>query len=519
MHIIILYALMIALVVNLGVSALIAGSYRSAVRRLMGMAPLISHPAVGSDRAQPAELQISRHGEGQELPSPAVLKEREHRLWRILCGLSTILGLICSLAWLVSMGAGWKPLAWMLCGLVMATPGLLLQMELMRWSLGRQALLAVAWVGALGILFSLAGIDLGMALALILPMVVIPFVLFQILFGIPELRGIAPFLLAPVFIIVWLALLGQELLAGMLGSWGGAGLGWLVGAIGAVGVFLLFSLLPAAAGGVSLAHRLSRVLGGMYRRKSYSDLIYLYGSSWLVITLIFTALNWQSSPGVVALLPLLGWGIIPAIFSHFGPDWLRIPHKQTPLLLVLRVFGFPERSGWLFDHVVQRWRFIGPVALISGTDLARRTVEPHLLVGFLEGQLQRSYIHDENAVREALAELDSDQDLDGRHRIGEFFCYASTWQRALMDLMQQASCVLMDLRGFGPPHKGCQFELEQLAANQKLENVVILVDRTTDTGLIQTIVGNGNQHTRIHLISADGERLQKPSAVLLQLLA
>jgi hypothetical protein len=263
--------------------------------------------------------------------------------------------LICSLAWIVSLGAEWKPLAWMLFGLVMATPGLILQMELMRWTLSRQALLAVAWVGSLGLLFSLAGVNVAMGMVLILPMVVIPFVLFQLLFGIPELRGIAPFLLAPVFIIVLLALLGQELLAGMLGSWGAPDLGWLVGALGAVGVFLLFSFLPAAAGGVSLAHRLSRVLGGMYRRKSYSDLIYLYGSSWLVITVIFTSLNWQFSPGIVALLPLLGWGIIPIFFSHFGPGWLGTPNnKEAPLLLVLRVFGFPERAGWLFDHLVQR---------------------------------------------------------------------------------------------------------------------------------------------------------------------
>jgi hypothetical protein len=146
-------------------------------------------------------------------------------------------------------------------------------------------------------------------------------------------------------------------------------------------------------------------------------------------------------------------------------------------------------------------------------------VEPHLLVGFLEGHLQRSYIKDADTVKAALGELDSSQDLDGRHRIGELFCYASSWKAALKGLMQQATCVLMDLRGFRPTHKGCQFELEQLAASQHIDNVVILVDKTTDTGLIKKILGNGNQHTHVHLITADGERLEEPSAVLQQLLA
>ena len=519
MPIIALVALMIALVVNLVASTLISGSYRKAVQQLMRMAPAISNATVGSTPWQPPDQLTGGGAEAQPLPSPGELTEREHRLWRILCGLSIILGMICSLAWLVSLGAGWKPLAWMLFGLVMATPGLVLQMELMRWTLSRQVMLAVAWAGSLVLLLSLAGANAGLGLILILPMVVIPLVLFQILFGIPELRAIAPFLLAPVFIIVWLALLGQELLVGMVGSSGGPDPGWLVGGLGAVGVFLLFSLLPAAAGGVSLAHRLSRKIGDMYRRKSFSDLMYLYGSSWLIITLVFTALNWQASPGIVGLLPLLGWGIIPFFFSRLGPDWLRTPNKQAPLLLVLRVFGFPGRTGWLFDHVVQRWRFIGPVALISGTDLVRRTVEPHLLVEFLEGQLQHSYLKDATAVREALAGVDSRQDLDGRHRIGEFFCYASSWKPALKHLLQQATCVLMDLRGFGPTNKGCQFELEQLAANQHLKNVVILVDRTTDTGLMQTILGHDHPHTQFHLISADGEQLEQPSVVLQRLLA
>jgi len=83
----------------------------------------------------------------------------------------------------------------------------------------------------------------------------------------------------------------------------------------------------------------------------------------------------------------------------------------------------------------------------------------------------------------------------------------------------QASCVLMDLRGFGPNNKGCRFELQQVAASKHLRNVAILMDKATDKNLIDTIIGTGTKPNQVHMISADSDRIEEPSVVLQSLLA
>jgi CubicO group peptidase (beta-lactamase class C family) len=54
------------------------------------------------------------------------------------------------------------------------------------------------------------------------------------------------------------------------------------------------------------------------------------------------------------------------------------PMAAPRTLLLLRVFGFDKRTQRRLDDLGQRWRYLGPIRLIGGADLAYATLEPHL---------------------------------------------------------------------------------------------------------------------------------------------
>jgi hypothetical protein len=133
--------------------------------------------------------------------------------------------------------------------------------------------------------------------------------------------------------------------------------------------------------------------------------------------------------------------------------------------------------GWLFDQVVQRWRFVGPVLLITASDLAARTLDADELVQFLEGRLGERFIASVDQLPPAGP---SQANRDGRFPVQEYCCYDSSWQAVLEALLQRSQVVLMDLRGFGPAHGGCLHELGRLGASAHLQRVVLLADASTD---------------------------------------
>lgn len=104
-----------------------------------------------------------------------------------------------------------------------------------------------------------------------------PLIVLGIMFGILRLRAPAPYLFPPVFLLVLMAVLGQELLASLVGSGPVGGLGVLVSLAGAWATFVLFIVVPIAIA-LLPAHALTAALGRLYRAKGFSYLSYLFGS-------------------------------------------------------------------------------------------------------------------------------------------------------------------------------------------------------------------------------------------------
>ena len=147
-------------------------------------------------------------------------------------------------------------------------------------------------------------------------------------------------------------------------------------------------------------------------------------------------------------------------------------------LLLLRVFSLGTRSERLFAGFSKLWQHIGSVQMIAGPDLATSAVEPHELLDFLAGRLQRRFIPD--TLEQRLRETEQRRGVDGRFRIADFFCHADTWQMVLSRLKKDSDVVLMDLRGFTQSNRGCVFEIKELLDGMLLRHIVFVVDRTTD---------------------------------------
>lgn len=519
MAVVLLVTLLVALPLTLALSALIAWRYRTAVRRLMRLAPspsdtdslvaTVSEPAATG--AMPAAPQVRL---------PASLLLREQRLELALALASVLIGT--TGAWLYLLVhqqefGGITPLLLLLVGLVWCTPGLVLQAVILRWSLQRQLPVLVGWGTGLVLLLALYSggfrVDsLGFVLLFLVPAVLV----LGLLFGVPGLRAIAPYLF-PVVAPLCLAVIAAFNALATLVEYGSASIRFLVSLTGAVGLLLLVALV-ALLGATLPAHRLAQWLGRLYRRQAFSDLSYLFGASWLLVLTLELLPGFNAGGGLAPLLPLLAWLWIPLLFCLM-PRLLPPPPlgSRPPCLLVLRVFRRGGAMAWLFDHVVQSWRLCGPVLLITAADLASRTLEPHELVAFVEGRLQERYISSAEQLHTQLAQIQQQPDHDGRWRVHEFCCYANSWKPTLDALLNRSDAVLMDLRGFSSRNAGCSHELQRIGRSRHLGSAVLLVDRHTDRAAAQQALG-AQSAAAITWYGAEQRRIAARGAVLASLL-
>jgi hypothetical protein len=149
-------------------------------------------------------------------------------------------------------------------------------------------------------------------------------------------------------------------------------------------------------------------------------------------------------------------------------------------LLFLRVFSLGRRSEQTFDYVSSYWRHIGNVQMIAGPDLATTTIEPHEFLEYLSGRLSRAFVGDADAFDARTRSLDEAQDLDGRFRVNDFFCYDDTWRMVVSRLAARSDAVFLDARGFSASNAGVAYELSELVNAVPLNRVVLAYDRTTD---------------------------------------
>jgi hypothetical protein len=276
-------------------------------------------------------------------------------------------------------------------------------------------------------------------------------------------------------------------------------------------------LLGATTAGAVLAWVFLRWLASSYRERRVSDQMLTVD----VMMVVFTIYTVATTAGVLewgpaaALAAFFAYKITSGVFFRFRR---RSQPNDTPqMLLFLRVFGFDRRTQKLLQDVGHRWRRIGPIRLIAGTDLVNATIEPHEFFSFMSGQLSRAFVKDRQDALGRLSESPVEADPDGLYRVEDYFCHADTWRIAVSVLARASDAILIDLRGFTVDNQGCVFELECLVASAPLNRIVLLVDHSTDVGAVEGVLrrawsampenspnqGAGPKRVRFLLASAD----------------
>lgn len=244
--------------------------------------------------------------------------------------------------------------------------------------------------------------------------------------------------------------------------------------------------LVGLVGAVVLGTLVTLWLARWYGRHGFSDQMLLLGTVFLVFAIDFSVGVSSSDGGA--------FGVGMAIFVATGAIAMvlyRVVHRsrqQAPALLMLRVFSPDPKSQRLLDRINAGWRYLGPVRMIGGPDLAIANVEPDEFLTFLRGKLRRLFIDQPAALADRLGSLTARRDPDARYRIDEFFCFDDTWRLTVTRLLEQTEAVVMDLRAFGPKNEGCILEIELLSQRGVLERTVLLVDARTDRALLDSVL-------------------------------
>lgn len=328
--------------------------------------------------------------------------------------------------------------------------------------------------------------------------------------GARRVRGVAPLAFAALLVFSLAPLFGVRMtqwLAGM--PWSA---GWVLAGPGLdAGIIVL--ALPLGL----LAWWRVKSLARGYQAKRFSDAQLLAHSWWLLVVASQTVELVAAHPGTASLLQTFAVGGVAYLLLPFllarALRWAQAgaPAPAPRTLLLLRVFGDTARTEALFDRTASRWQRFGPVTMIAAPDVGARMVDPGDLLRYASGDIATGFIKSEQELARQLAAMDVLPDGDGRYRVNEFYCRDDTWQATVVELIARADAVVMDLRGFTAERHGCEFELGELQTRCGAGRVVLVVDSSTDRGLLAQLAPEASASMRIVEI-AHGSRRQTDAA-------
>ena len=260
----------------------------------------------------------------------------------------------------------------------------------------------------------------------------------------------------------------------------------------------------------------TRLLAGWYVRFGFSDQMLLLGSTFLVFAVdqSGSASTTEGGPFGIGLVIYLAAAVVAFVLY-------RLIHRRPvdpSSLLMLRVFSSDRSRQRLLDQIASEWRYLGPVRMIGGPDLAVNNVEPDEFLAFVSGRTRRLFVSGPEDLAERMRSLEIRADRDARYRIDEFFCFDDTWRPTVSQLLAQSDAVVMDLRSFGPENRGSSHELELLASRGALGRTVLLVDQSTDRALLDTILGP-RDHGGPTLLEARDDETDEALAALTEVAA
>lgn len=250
--------------------------------------------------------------------------------------------------------------------------------------------------------------------------------------------------------------------------------------------FFIWTILSIVITGV-LGWALFNWVKNLYIKKQINDIQLNADTIMLLFNITFCIFIIKNSItyALVSLLAFPAYKISGYLLFYFLRK--RKIKEISPRMLLLRVFALGDDSRNLFERVLKHWRYAGSIQMITGPDLATTTIEPHEVISFVSGNLKNSFCEDEASIEKNISNADALPDLDGTHRVNEFFCRDNNWKEVLTKLVQHSDVVLMDLRSFSDRFKGCKYEIEALVNLISLDKLIFVTDKNTDISFTQNV--------------------------------
>ncbi len=257
--------------------------------------------------------------------------------------------------------------------------------------------------------------------------------------------------------------------------------------------------------GAILAWQLLRIFKNIYANHQITYLQLLADGYLLIFGIYQAGISGSVGNGAyfVLLFSLSAYKIVTIFLFKINSD----PISGQNSLLYLRVFDLGKKTETLFKAIETDWRFAGPIQLITGPDLAHSTVEPHEIITYLAGNLNKSFSTNPQQVTQNLSQIYNGQLFDYSFPTNEMFCDKNHWKMVLLGLVKTTDIVLMDLRGFNENHLGCIFEINQLCFSMDLEKCVFIVDRTTNLDLLSAVFKKCSENIPTNSPNASKEML------------
>jgi hypothetical protein len=230
-------------------------------------------------------------------------------------------------------------------------------------------------------------------------------------------------------------------------------------------------------------------IGLAYEQKVFSDAQFQI-FSWMIGACAIVVLINTVTVGNSHLLDPVHLGLMGCTVLALAAYWALVRYGVAPLptnrrLLVLRVFSAEHRGEQLMEELEERWRYIGPLMLIGGTDVAMRTIDPAKAANFMRRRLQDICVPNQFALHKRIAALDEQPDPDGRYRVNEFFCTNDLWQEAVAILLAYSDAIVLDLSEFTADRSGTTHELGLLKTTDALARTVFIVSERTDLDAVR----------------------------------
>ena len=286
-------------------------------------------------------------------------------------------------------------------------------------------------------------------------------------------------------------------------------------------LYAILFLIWTTMGQLGYRHQITAYKDGLF------DVIALF---WKFIFAVFQY-KWKNLIAIALLLIALTIGVFSVSVGDFSggvPMLLAVmfniymlyrlnqkaQNQPNLTLLILRVFLIKKTSLFTFSRLANYWKYFGSYFTVADPSFYKvywkrnfkRSFPVFIIVIFLIytqlentdstifgpfiallilgafvyivwsiRAMKRNFVKNESALLTELARLKRKPvKLDGTFKETPISCYDNTWQFTVNTLVETASVVLMDLRGFSEKNKGCEFEVNLLLNKIALDRILFI---------------------------------------------